>query len=293
MTTAHIRAHWGPRGETADSAAAKVQRLQTVLAETSPLLSGWRDQAFSKKKALTQPVVTLSDDDLRKRLLAGRIPGDAPETTGSAVSWWNAAEEAAAAVLFIRVGITSPKMGTNGVTLRLPDSDKAPGLYTPDTGGRLLSAIIDIFTPDRAVWITTELEKLQKEPNRPLPDGSVEIVGIIGQPAGWATYLRHDQAPSFNTALIPDTASVETIAGGTLVTLGGDPAHPAVNDIFAVRAAMGYAVAPYEEPEAAAPAASPAPGPSTAPEAKPQERQAPSANQTNVTGEAARPTGEQ
>lgn len=262
MTTAHIVASWGPRAESADSAAEKVRRLLAALAETDPLLTGWRDQAFSKKKALAASVVTASGDDLRTRLLAGRFTSDsiddAIDNWGSSLSWWNANnEDAATAVLSIRVGIVSSKMW-NSLKLQLPDSGKAQALYTPDTGRRLVSTIIEIFRPDRAVWLTRELEKLQKQPNKPLPDGSVEIVGIIGQPIGWATYLADTQSPTFDVAPLPKAATVEHVGGGTLVLLGSDPVNPPASDIFAVRAAMGYTVPPREAATPQAPAPEPA-----------------------------------
>jgi hypothetical protein len=249
MTTAHIGAHWGPRAQPVDDAVQKLQRLLTALADINECFTGWRDQAFSKKKALTTPVITDRADDLRSRLLGGlRSTGvhtaDAIEGGGTSLSWWNAADdEAAAAVLAVRLGITTAKMGFNAVTLQLPDSGKVPGLYTPETGRRLVTTIIDIFQPDRANWLTRELERLQKEPDRPQPDGSVAIGRIVGLPAGWATFLRDGEDAGFDRAALPSTAHVERVGDGTLVTLDGDPANPAVNDVLGVRAAMGYETA--------------------------------------------------
>jgi hypothetical protein len=289
MTTAHIGAHWGPRPQPVDDAVEKLQRLLTALADINECFTGWRDQAFSKKKALAAPIVTGRRDDLRGRLLGGLRPtgehtADAIEGGGTSLSWWTAADdEAAAAVLAVRLGITTPKMGFNAVTLQLPDSGKVPGLYTPETGQRLVTTIIDIFQPDRANWLTRELERLQKEPDRPQPDGSVAIGRIVGLPAGWATFLRDGEGAGFDRAALPSTAQVERVGDGTLVTLDGDPANPTANDVLGVRAAMGYEVAAADDQAVQAPASSPlsaTPGSASAsgaPEAEVREPERPTA----------------
>jgi hypothetical protein len=280
MTTAHIGAHWGPQAQPVDDAVDKLQRLLAALADIDECFSGWRDQAFSRKKALAAPIVTNSPDDLRARLLGGLRPtgentADTIEGGGTSLSWWNAADDEASAVLSVRLGITIRKFGFNAVTLQLPDSVQVPGLYTPEIGRRLVTTIIDLFAPDRANWLTRELELLQKEPDRPLPDGSVAIGGIVGLPAGWATFLRDGEDMGFDRALLPSTAQVERVGDGTLVTLNGDPANPAAADVLGVRAAMGYKVeTPTSAPGSATPSAASASG---APDAQTREAEKPTA----------------
>jgi hypothetical protein len=281
MTVAYIGASWGPRPQPVDDAVAKIQHLLTALADTNECFNGWRNQAFSKKKALAAPIVTGDAADLRTRLLNGLGPtgeytADAISGGGASLSWWNAADDdAGAAVLTVRVGITTPKLGFNSVNLQLPESGKMPGLYTQETGRRLITALIDIFGPDRAGWRTRETDRLQKEPDRPLPDGSVEMRGVVGHPAGWATFLRDGEGTGFDRAMLPSSARVERVGDGTLVTLAGDPANPASGDVLAVRAAMGYEI----------PAAAPSPlsttsasaSASAAPEAQARETEKPTA----------------
>ena len=276
MTISHLSAYWGARAESVDQAAEKVARLLAALADVDPVLTGWRDQALSKKKALAEPVVTANHDELVDRLLAGRIRrhdnGETLDDFGYSLSWWNARDnEDATAVLTIRTGITSSKM-LNSVTIRLPDSAAAPGIYTKVNATHLMSTLIAIFRPDRAHWLSRDVENLQKEPNRPLADGSVAIGTIIGHAAGWATYLRDGEGNGLNPALVPGTATFERIDDGTLVTLGDDPANPPLDDVLAVRAAMGYTVPPRDEEAAAAVDAAPAASASGAPVAEHQER---------------------
>jgi hypothetical protein len=284
MTTAHIRTTWGPRAETPDSAAEKLLLLLEAIGDISGSLTGWRDQALSKKKALMQPVVTPSRDDLRRRLLVGRRVVDADDTIserGASLSWWTAADDDEAAVLTVRLGITAPKFGFNAATLQLPDSNAVPTLYEAETARRLLSTIIDVIRPDRGVWITREIEQPQKESNRELPDGSVVMGTVVGQPAGWATYLRDGEGAGFNRALLPATAEASSMADGVLVTLAGTPTKPAPADVLAVRSAMGYSVSDVQEAAVAPPPAAPLPtsGASAggAPVAEPHKRETPSA----------------
>jgi hypothetical protein len=280
MTVAHIRASWGSRAQSIDDAVEKLQQLLTELADTNECFSGWRNQAFAKKTALAAPIVTGDADDLRSRLLdglgpTGKYTDDAITDGGTSLSWWNAADDdAAVAVLSFRLGITTPKLGFNSVTLQLPDSGKVPGLYTRETGRRLVTMVIELFLPDRAGWRTPELERLQKEPDRPLPDGSVAMGGIVGHPAGWATFLRDGEGAGFDRGLLPSTAKVERVGDGTLVTLAGDPANPAAADVLAVRAAMGYEVPATSAPLSATSASASASG---APEAEVRESERPTA----------------
>ncbi|WP_029116240.1 Imm52 family immunity protein [Mycobacterium sp. URHB0044] len=246
MTKAQLGAYWGARNEQAGQAAEKIARLLTVLSEVDPLLTGWRDQGLSKKAAQSQASVTTATDDLVRRLEAGRTrradTDAAIEEFGYSVSWWTGRDkDAENAVLMVRIGKTSSKIN-NSVSLRLPEPTVAPGAYSIDGAKRILSAVIDIFEPDRAVWLNSELEKGQKEPNRTLPDGSVAIGTIKGPAAGWATYLTGADAARLDRSLLPPAATLDLVGSGSLVTLGGDPANPLLNDVLAVRAAMGYSV---------------------------------------------------
>lgn len=239
MTKAQLGAYWGARAVEIGQAAEKIARLLTVLAEVDPLLTGWRDQGLSKKAALSQPVVTPDTDDLVRRLEACRTrradTNAAIEEFGYSVSWWiGRNKDADNAVLTVRIGKASSKID-NSVSIRFPDSTVAPNIYSTDRA---------TFQPDRAVWLNNELEKGQKEPNRMLPDGSVAIGTINGPAAGWATYLTGADAARIDRSLLPPAATLDLVGPGSLVTLGGDPANPLLNDVLDVRAAMGYSVPP-------------------------------------------------
>jgi hypothetical protein len=74
-------------------------------------------------------------------------------------------------------------------------------------------------------------------------DGRGVISGdVIGQAAGWANYFADSHPVTFDHALLPSNATVETLDGATLLLVGHDPAEPPLSDVLQVRKAMGYQV---------------------------------------------------
>jgi hypothetical protein len=286
----YIGAYWGPRSQSVDDCADGVAALIEQLASIDPLLTGWRQGASSKRKALEQSPVSSDHTDLVKRLLGGRNRRDDNneiiEQLGYSIGLWNGnPNDRAAAGLSIRCGQTSSRVANN-VVLNLPGPDDAPGLYKSGAAQRLLRAVIDIWKPDRAVWTNHELVDKQCEPDRPMDNGGLIKGQLVGHPAGWATYLRDGEGKGFNPALLPSTAKIEPVATGTLVMLGDTPADAPLNDVLAVRAAMGYAVPPRQEEAAAVPEVTPAASASGAPAA---DHQTPV---RRATGDQAQPIGE-
>jgi hypothetical protein len=47
---------------------------------------------------------------------------------------------------------------------------------------------------------------------------------------------------TFDPELLPSSATVETVDGGTLLLVGQNPAEPPLGDVLQVRKAMGYQV---------------------------------------------------
>jgi hypothetical protein len=245
MGRAFFGAYWGPRAESAEECADRVGRLIRGLEVIDVLLTGWRDKAETKSGALAQPVVTTDRQDLVERLTAGVTRDDTGaliETAGYSVYWWNGDESDAAAItLNMSLGRTS-KQVPNSVVFQFPDPTAVPSIYSGRSASNLVLTVLEVFQPDRAVWLDDDSRAAQKNPDRVLPNGGKAIGRLVGHPAGWATYLADSEPIGFNDNLLPTTASAERIGAGTLVLLGDDPANVPVDDVLAVRAAMGYEV---------------------------------------------------
>ncbi|MDP7707556.1 Imm52 family immunity protein [Mycobacterium sp. TY815] len=242
----YIGAYWGSRAASVDECAERLATLIEQFAHVDPLLTGWRQGAGSKLKAIEQPRVTSDHADLVTRLLAGRNRRDTDrlviEELGYSVSWWNGNPDASIG-LAVRCGQTSP-YSTNSLVLNLPESDAIPDLYSPTTASKLLKIVIGIWQPDHAVWTNYELVDKQRQPDQRLENGGIISGQIIGYSSGWANFLSGSDSVKFDLGLLPVAATVERLGNGTLVTLGNDPANPPLADVFQVRKAMGYPVQP-------------------------------------------------
>jgi len=245
MGRSFFGAYWGPRPETVEGCADRIGRLIRGLEVIDVRLTGWRDKAETKSGALAQPVVTTDRQDLVARLKAGVTRDDTGtviETAGYSVYWWNGDERDSAAItLNMSLGRTS-KQVPNSVVFQFPDPTTVPSIYSARSASDLVLTVIEVFQPDRAVWLDDDSRAAQKGPDRVLPNGARAMGRLVGHPAGWATYLADSEPTAFNEHLLPPTASVERIGAGTLVLLGNDPANVSVEDVLAVRAAMGYEV---------------------------------------------------
>jgi hypothetical protein len=253
MTRSYLGAYWGPRAQSVDECAKMLAELIPKLAEIDPLLSGWRSGANSKRKAMEQPLVTADHMDLVQRLMAGRnrtdTDGAVIEELGYLVGWWSGSEDNKFATsISVHLGATTPWV-PNSVVIKLPDSSAASSLYTHSHAEALVATAITIFAPDRAVWTSSKLTRLQAEPDRPTDDGGCIGGQLIGHPAGWATFLADSETIHFDLRQLPGSARVERLGTGTLVMLGDDPAEPPVPDVLQVRRAMGYPVVAHSDAE--------------------------------------------
>ncbi|VBA43496.1 hypothetical protein LAUMK13_04560 [Mycobacterium innocens] len=272
----YLGAYWGMRAASVDECAEHLATLIEQFARVDPLLSGWRQGAGSKRKAIEQPLVTTDHTDLMTRLLAGRnrrdTNGRAIEELGYSVSWWNGNPDASIG-LSIGCGQTSPYV-TNNLVLNLPrPGARSDHLYDPAIAAKLLNIVVDTWQPDHAVWTNHDLVGKQRQPDRRLENGGIIAGQLVGHPAGWANFLSDSDSVKFDMALLPAGATVERLGTGTLVLLGQDPAKPPLRDVLQVRRAMGYEV-PTQQTEpsqdvgasSAVPAAPPvAPGSSVKP----------------------------
>ncbi|GFP48460.1 hypothetical protein LAUMK7_05135 [Mycobacterium kansasii] len=272
----YLGAYLGIRAASVDECAQRLTTLIEQFAHVDPLLTGWRQGAGSKRRAIEQPVVISDHTDLVTRLLAGRNRRDTNrqviDELGYSVSWWNGNPDASIG-LSVGCGRTSPYV-TNSFILNLPKPGAGSGhIYDPAVAAKLLNIVVDTWQPDHAVWTNHDLVDKQRQPDQRLENGGIIAGQLIGHPAGWANLLSDSDSVKFDMALLPAGATVERLGTGTLVLLGQDPANPPLRDVLQVRRAMGYEV-PTQRTESsedvdaasAGPAATPtAPGASVNP----------------------------
>lgn len=256
MTRSYLGAYWDARAETVDQCAARTAALLKALAGIDPLLSDWRGKGKSRRDALAQAPVTTEHADLVTRLMAGQnrtdVGNEVIEDLGYSVSWWNSRENRDGGItVSLRLGVTSQFVG-NSVVINLPDSSSFPRLYTPAVANAIMSNVISIFEPERAVWTSSDLTKAQAEPDEILDNGGIAYGKLIGHPAGWSNYLADTSPLSFDDALLPRSAKTAHVDSGTLVTLGNDPTTPRLADVLAVRLSMGYPVSQSADIDGAA-----------------------------------------
>ena len=146
----------------------------------------------------------------------------------------------------IKIGVTSEYVN-NSISIELPDSTKAPHLYTAALAKNLLVLLCDLFAPDRALWASNAQTREQAEPDEELPGGGIAYGQLLGYASGWGTYLADSNGTGFDQSLLPESARIQRLEGGTLITVGDDPANPPLEDVLQVRLAMGYDVPRHPE----------------------------------------------
>jgi hypothetical protein len=205
MTNSYIGAYWGPRAQSVDDCATLLAELITKLAGIDPFLSGWRSGADSKRNAMAQPLVTADHIDLLQRLMAGRNRNEAGggviEELGYRVGWWNG-ENKTAASMNIQLGATV-KWFSNSVVVKLADCAAAPNQYTLKSAQTLLATVITTFSPDRAVFTSSQLTDLQSEPDRPTGKGSYTPRRVDWPASRMGNILGRFRGHSFRSATAP------------------------------------------------------------------------------------------
>lgn len=184
MVSSYIGAYWGPRTESVDQCAERVSRFLLALADVDPALIGWRDQGDSEIAALSNPVVSPDPAAIVDRLEADRqrdSNGQVLDEFGYLTSWWNAQGDAPV-ILTLSIGKTHPTV-PNSVVVQLPEPASARNIYSLVNAGKIVSAVINSFDPQRLVWSNDHLREFQREPNTCLPNGGIAFGKLVGHPA--------------------------------------------------------------------------------------------------------------
>lgn len=209
-----LRARWGPRKDTVEDCAHRMNSFLLRLAECDEVFTkGWLKCTRSMDADLKR--VAVSVDELRKLFEKGRIRRDKDKSAFEDMGFhsgrlWNGSEVEPTHVS-VECGsyYVSPRIVTalNNVWLELPsESSSVARLLRPEKLSELVSVVVDQWNPDW-VWVSTnkaDAEIYQENP-------------YVGQMVGWLTYAsdRYGKLPQ-----LPSNCHVTRIEGhGNLITI--------------------------------------------------------------------------
>jgi hypothetical protein len=175
-------AFWGPREESAEQCARRMQHMLQDFAGTHELLAHWYKKGRSRKQALKHPIDP-SYESLVKLFRANPLG----RPLGYSVGWWNGAEDDHAMDMRASAGHRSMHV-LNDAVLALPDDPETTGhLFEPDTLLAILTAMVRAWEPECA-----ELGSSAMRMALYYPDDDHEWPWSKPR-VGWFTYLRADR----------------------------------------------------------------------------------------------------
>jgi hypothetical protein len=224
--------YWGPRAESVEECADKLEIFMVSLAEIDPILATWFEPGRSRKSALASKVEP-APEQLRDLLLDGRYRNDATNSVipelGFNVALWNGQDSIAG--LSIDCGGWSASGAPNSVVINFPQADDplAEVVYQPIKAATLVRAVIEVWSPSEAWWVSHELREAQ----------GAEVGEVV---VGWATYLSVERIA--RAGRLPADVETEAVGDGLIITIGDDPTDVPLDTVMAVREALGPALLP-------------------------------------------------
>jgi hypothetical protein len=223
-------AYWAIREEDVGSCADRMLKFLNALGRAHPLLGTWFKPAGRNISATDRPVEQ-TPDAMRALLLAGRNRGDTDgaviEDLGFSASLWNGQETAAG--LLVGCGMYNRAV-SNAVVLNLPPPEGLGlEIYAPRAASGVMRALADCWEPEWATLTSRALRRAQEAPPR-------------SPVVGWMTYLASPRR--VDATRLPEQASVEDLAAGSLITIGSDVTVVTEELVLAVRQALGNALVP-------------------------------------------------
>ncbi|MCW2792754.1 MAG: hypothetical protein JWO76_1852 [Nocardioides sp.] len=200
-----VAAYWRAREQTPEEAAKQLAALLDVLRSTHPSAASWFKLGRpvpDRDDAIDTSVVGLTHlfaQGVNRRDTDHSIITD----LGYRVNFWNGNNDDAAGVS-VKAGATSTVPGiTNSVVLDFPSTPA----WRADAE-QLFTQLVEIFEPDRALWMTREYRRSQ-----PTIDGATMF--------GWLTYLTGALASRVTST--PDGVIRRDVANGTVFIAGTEP----------------------------------------------------------------------
>ncbi|KFA93852.1 Imm52 family immunity protein [Archangium violaceum] len=176
----YVGAYWGPRRETAQECAGRMERFLHMLARCEPSFAQWYMAGRSFPRGLPGSPVVPEAKELEKLFLKSRsrtaIGKEPVEDLGFSRSMWNAKKDATD--IHLTCGKYSPWGGPNVCLLELARTGAVLQrlLLQPPVLAEMLTSMATAWDPDFAVATSSEMVALVERKM-----GDVRI--------GWLTYL--------------------------------------------------------------------------------------------------------
>lgn len=251
----HIEGMWGTRIQDTAECAAMIRRFLDRIAEVDPSLNMNGRWQYYINEELDGPEDMAAADDSLAGLTAlldrSRIPDGGMETVmdmippelGSNLHLYDNREHGFR--LSVRCGGKQFRAAQkNALIFDFPDArviqDGERVLYEPRTIDALLRIVIEVCTPDTAVFLDIDLHAAKLSSQHPNLGKRMKFEQQRRSEVrlGWETFIVGN--PTLHYDLLPDIATVEKTNGGTLIRLGDDPMNTPVSAILDLRLALGY-----------------------------------------------------
>lgn len=223
---AYVGAYWGERGESVDRCARHAAACLESLAAVSPLLRSWKPKGGRGSRPMDSPIdVSRLEHELSLGVNRRDIGGEPISELGWSWSAWNGVSSAAVG-LSITCGVSTSSGGVlNSIVLDLPDpfSSRGAELYIPTVCLRVLSAVVDAWSPYFGVVTSHDLRSGRNVKTSPT--------------AGWMTYVAADPQ-SLGTI---QGAGIEQFGDGSVVVLRKDWIRVSPFDVEVVTAELAKA----------------------------------------------------
>jgi hypothetical protein len=228
----YVGGYWGPRAESMEECADRLELFMRALADIDPALATWFEPARSRKMALESKIEPRSEQ-LWDLLLEGRYFGDEREALmpqlGFRTDLWNGQDSEIG--LSVHCGSWSSNGRSNNALIDLPrpGDPGADKLYRPQVALALVRTIVTAWSPSDVTWVGRNLREAQ----------DFQVPELV---VGWATYLSAERVA--RSGKMPDDVQVEACGDGLIITIGDDPTDVPLETVMAVRKALGPALLP-------------------------------------------------
>jgi hypothetical protein len=209
-----------------ETLAGRLRSFLTRLGAVHPALADWHATVDNPDE--NSPPLALDEDTLASLLMRGRSRGDFDgqivEELGYRTSLWNGREDDWEAGIMVTCGVTTDAV-PNAIVLDPPfPSPHNTELFRPSVARGMVEAVAEAWAPERAKFITNDLD--EKQERLPLPQ------------VGWLTYVTGE----LPTDPPPGGAVVNPFGEGFLVRIGSEPLSVGVAEVQEIRDWLGIGV---------------------------------------------------
>lgn len=219
MEPYYLGAYWGNRRESSLRCGERFAQCVARLGEIDEALGAWFRRGASKAAAKTP--VELDAESLGRLLAQGRnhrdVDGEVIEELGFSFGMWNRATPTVGLSGTVGAHPSFPGVSNSFVLDFPPPEAEGLGLYDPHVARSIFDTVVEAWEPEWATWSTPALR-------------GVQGVGAQEPVVGWMTYLNVTVRDD-----LLDDASLRSLVGGTVITIGKAPGAATPHAVSEVR----------------------------------------------------------